>query len=218
MIGILALVGALAMLQSGQIDIAALTAKAATTASDSSKGKKGKPPVLFPRAEVAVIPVVPAGEQPGLAAIDRRQPRRELYQALARMDGETAANMLAEMDDPLVIEMLLALRERDLARILEAAPPVDAGRWATSLLEAAQQLELSEALAADAAGAESISDMEPVASADAGAEDPASGAEGDSPVAEDETATPANPAEAPGDNGAATDAEVPGPPPDTNTA
>ena len=98
MIGILALVGALAMIQSGQLDIGALTATPAPAASDSNKGKKSKPPVLFPREEVAVISVVPTDEHTGKPPVFRHQPRRELYQALARMDGEVLAARVTRIE------------------------------------------------------------------------------------------------------------------------
>jgi hypothetical protein len=222
MIGILALVGALAMLQSGQIDIAALTAKAEPAASDSAKGKKGKPPQLFPREAVAVVSVTSADEQSSQRPV-RHQPRRELYQALARMDGEAAAEMLAEMDSEQVTELLLELRERDLARILEAAAPLDAGRWVADLLAAAPQLELPASLKApamDAAGADSMSGAEPIVPVDSGSADPASNADEDSPAAEEDEAAaqPADPADAQNNNGAAAEGSYPSRLPDTNTA
>ena len=79
-----------------------------------------------------------------IARIDRMH--RETIQSFARMDGRSAARVLAEMDQVVAVEILSKLRERDIARILEQADPEVAANWATALLGQPALAEVPEAL------------------------------------------------------------------------
>jgi len=114
LVGLLALIGLLAMIQSRQLTLTALLPTTPAGTKQSKASAKGRSPQLFPRqAPAAATPVRAGAEQP-VPEINQRQPRRELYQALARMDADTAADMLMELDADAVTELLLALRERPL--------------------------------------------------------------------------------------------------------
>lgn len=210
MLGLIALIGLLAMLQSGQLSLGSVLPAPAVGARHSKAGARGKAPQLLPRMTQAVGTAgEPAAEQAGPATY-QRQPRRELYQALAQMDADAAAEMLIELDADRVTELLLQLRERDLARILEAAPPVESAQWVADLLDAAPAL-----------------DLPPAANQPAAAADPTAipGTNDSSQNTSDSTSSkPESPQdgaannEAPLDDSTAAGSEPPQLPPDTNTA
>jgi hypothetical protein len=144
-LGLVALIGLLAMLQSGQLSLGSVLPAPAAGTRHTKAGARSKTPQFLPRTTKAVSTTGgPAAEQSGPATYPR-QPRRELYQALAQMDADAAANMLMELDADRVTELLLQLRERELARILEAAPPFESAQWVADLLDAAPPLDLPPA-------------------------------------------------------------------------
>ncbi|MBN2080659.1 hypothetical protein JW859_00490 [bacterium] len=223
LIGLVALVGLLGLMSSGQVDFASLFAPPPEVKTEKAKKKKTAPPALVPPE--AVIPIAPEITAPDAAepAADRYEldPQLELVQALGRMDGQAAAEMLSFTAPETATRLLLQLRERDLARILEYAPAADAAQWVESI-EAAVDLAEAQRRTALAAAAQA----EPAAdtAADAAAENP----DGTPPATEatDDTAavdstedTGATAESAPADEAEAASAGgQPEPPPDTNTA
>jgi len=222
LLGLLALIGLLAMIQSRQLTLTALLPTTPAGTKQSKASAKGRAPQLFPRqAPAAATPVRAGAEQP-VPEINQRQPRRELYQALARMDADTAADMLMELDADAVTELLLALRERDLSRILEAAPPVEAAQWVAGLLDAAPPLEPPPATeqpavpaGGDAAQPVEMADPAGIGSTDESTQETADGSFSQAePVPQDG----ADADESAVSNGSAAGNEPPRLPPDTTTA
>jgi len=134
----LALVSALSMIQSGELNPGALFASPAPAQviQTQSGKKKGKPPPLIPRDPTVQAEEITVAAEPETRPAYSLDPRRELSQALARMDGKAAAKLLVELDNSTAVELLTGLHERDLARILEAAEPMDAAPWVLAILEA----------------------------------------------------------------------------------
>lgn len=140
-IGLLALITFLLQIQSGEINPLTWFAKkpAAAGKAKSAAGKKGKAPpmIVFP-----ADPLREAGEryvkqrQTDLAEAESTQ--RDLWLAVAHMDSDAAAAMLAAMEQTAAVRLLSNLEQRDLARILEAAPPAQAALWAAALLNQPQ--------------------------------------------------------------------------------
>lgn len=135
----LALVSALSMIQSGDLNPVALFASAAPAQviQTQSGKKKGKAPPLIPRDPAVQIELPTNSEEIGLEPQYTLDPWAELSQALARMDAKAAAALLVELDTETAAALLVMLHERDLARILEAANPADAVPWVLAIKETA---------------------------------------------------------------------------------
>jgi hypothetical protein len=135
----LALVSALSMIQSGDLNPVALFASAAPAQviQTQSGKKKGKAPPLIPREPSKQIELAISPEENGLALQYTFDPWVELSQALARMDAKAAAALLVELDVETAAALLIKLHERDLARILEVTDPADAVPWVLAIKEAA---------------------------------------------------------------------------------
>jgi hypothetical protein len=221
-LGLLALIGLLAMVQSGQLTLRGSLPASAASPRSSKTGASSKPQKLYPRQATTVANLAAAGaEQP--EPVLQRQPRRELYQALARMDADAAADMLGELDADSVTELLLAQRERDLARILEAAPPFEAAEWIADFLEAAPTIDETPNGARQAAAPGAAEAGQPPAAADSGT-DPADNDAIQESADDSSNQVPPAPQEgAEADesalsNGNAADGDPLQLPPDTNTA
>jgi hypothetical protein len=221
LLGLLALIGALAMIQSGQLDFSGLAPSPAPAASGGKRASKGNPPKLLPRSPApAPRPVLMADNHGSAAAL--RSPRRELYQALPRMDADAAARMLAEMDIGEVVLLLGQLTERDLARILEAASPLDSSRWVAAMLEILPPLERIEE-SEERADSNLEEDSTPAPTAGEGGESETQNGNaaesetgsGGNNQAESEDGADAN--QAPADNGSTASATAPVLPPGSNT-
>lgn len=194
LLALLAVIAVLAQIQRGAIDVGALVAKPATRGQSQTR-RGGSPPLIAPQPATVAVPdgAVPEAE----AAIPAPDPRRELSQALGRMDGRAAAKLLAELDPAIAGELLSTLHERDLARILEEAAPDVAALWVDDLLAAGRQLE--------SPGAQATPTPDESASGQSAGTPPAAGSNGAAADMEEGGAPPAA--------GNASRA-----PPDTNTA
>ena len=128
-IAVIGLIALLSMIDSGGFDPGALLAQ--PVASKSSSSKKRKPPPLYPPRELPVVVGLVLEEQ--ATQPDGIRAERELRQAIAKMDSKAAAELLAELDTTTVADLLIDQRERDLARILEAAEPSYAAEWVMAL-------------------------------------------------------------------------------------
>ena len=130
-VALVAVVTLLSLIQQGEIDPYAFVARPAPAAA--ARKKQGKAPALLPSARPALQAPATA-EEPGAEAPVALDPRRELEQALAHMDGKAAAALLTELDPADAVALLSHLHERDWARILDEAHPADAAQWIEELL------------------------------------------------------------------------------------
>ena len=128
-VAVMVAIALLSMIESGGFDPGAMVAK--TTAKPASSGKKVKPPLLYPPQELPGVINELLETQANLPTGERAS--RELRQAIAGMDSKAAAEMLAELEVTVVADLLVDQRERDLARILETADPVDAAEWVMAI-------------------------------------------------------------------------------------
>jgi hypothetical protein len=144
-LAIIAAVSLLLQIQSGYIRLDPFFTSAPKETTKTAK--KGKSPELF-----APKPEIPAAD------IDRFLERRtstldelhniqyETRQAIALMEPESAANLLDELEPVEAVSILRHLNERDLARILEAAPVQASAEWVKLLIKPAVLPEIPDAL------------------------------------------------------------------------
>jgi len=137
LVGLLALVSLLLMIQAGEIDPLAFMPQKAESAASTKKGKpakKGKGPAMVPPADTSLAAEANRflDQRKQEIAADQADQWR-LRHAIAEMDPIPAAALLAAMGDAQAAGIMLHLPPRPLARILEAAPADVSSRWVAIL-------------------------------------------------------------------------------------
>jgi hypothetical protein len=143
-LAVLAVVSLLMQVQAGEVDLGSMLAASAKPSKSTKRSSKAPdliPPEVKPSIEVAADQYV-MSRTDQVRRLNRMQ--RETLESFARMDGEAAALILAELELDTAVEILAFQKERDLARILEYADPADAASYITDLLKRRQLTEIPD--------------------------------------------------------------------------
>lgn len=137
LLALAALVGLLMQVQSGALDLPALTGKPAVD-KPKSKGKGGKGQATLVEGSDRTSPLEEAAQAyiPSREALVKKSELEtsRLLGGLGGMDGRAASLLLAKLDPALAASTLASLPRRSVGRILDETEPEVASAWVGAVL------------------------------------------------------------------------------------